>query len=249
MKMRLLILSLAVVCFSASSAMADMWAPPGTALQGVFNDITVATAANPSGDSNVNVTTDFIPDDADSLWDITASGGSVATVIIELAGFAAGNVFGVYDSSGQYEEIFAGSAIAGNQATLSMAADGSVFINHSDTGTDFVSTSFGYYLDSSSHTGGGVWHSDTADNTDSLDHMYAYQGTGDTVEIDPWDKGEWTNNEYILAFEDLKTDPDWDYTDFVVMVESVSPVPVPGAVLLGMLGLGAAGLKLRKRSA
>ena len=86
--------------------------------------------------------------------------------------------------------------------------------------------------------------------------MYAYQGTGDTVEISPWDPGDWTDNEYVLAFEDLvatwtnqdgsQGTSDWDYTDFVVMVESVNPVPVPGAVLLGILGLSAAGIKLRR---
>jgi hypothetical protein len=30
------------------------------------------------------------------------------------------------------------------------------------------------------------------------------------------------------------------------MVESVVPIPLPGAVLLGILGLGVVGLKLRK---
>lgn len=67
----------------------------GTALQGVLDGITNATPANPSGNSSVNVVTDqFSPD---QTWAITGSGGSISTLIIELAGFANGNSFGVYD--------------------------------------------------------------------------------------------------------------------------------------------------------
>ncbi len=79
--------------------------------------------------------------------------------------------------------------------------------------------------------------------------MYAYQGevsNPDRIQIPPFAEGNWTNNMYMLAFEDLWNGGDRDYSDFVVMMESVTPVPVPGAVLLGMLGLSAAGIKLRK---
>jgi hypothetical protein len=50
---------------------------------------------------------------------------------------------------------------------------------------------------------------------------------------------------YVIGFEDGS---DWDFQDLVVEVTNVAPVPVPGAVLLGLLGLGAAGLKLRKHA-
>jgi len=52
-----------------------------------------------------------------------------------------------------------------------------------------------------------------------------------------------TQPTYVIGFED---GTDWDYQDIVVEVSNVAPVPVPGAILLGILGLGAAGLKLRK---
>ncbi len=94
---------------------------------------------------------------------------------------------------------------------------------------------------------GGFWYSDTSLNGDDADHMYAYEGVGDTIQIGGFAPGPWTSNEYILAWEDLDAEfADFDYDDMVVLVESVSPVPVPAAVLLGFLGLGAAGLKLRR---
>ena len=125
------------------------------------------------GPSSLDVTTDFIPDMNDSTWSITASGGSVATMIIELAGFANENAFGVY-SGGNYVELFSGPNIAGDQATLSIKLDGSVFVNDVDSGKDFGGNAFGYYLDSRANAGGGLFHSDTSLNADNYDHMYAY---------------------------------------------------------------------------
>jgi hypothetical protein len=224
-----------------------------SALQGVLDDITVAPV---DGDSSVDVETDMLPDTGpgvhDSYWDITGSGGSLATVIIELAAFAEDNTFGVFDRANPATtvQIFSGAATTGTQATLSITSAGDVYLNHSDTGIDFASKWFGYYLDATVNaaSGGGFWYSDTRLNSDDMDHMYAYQGKDiDTIEIEPWDPGLWTDNEYVLAFEDLDAAvTDGDYTDFVVMVESVVPVPAPGAILLGLLGLGAVGLKLRK---
>ena len=240
---KILVTAVLGVFLIAGSSWAAAFGDGGTALQGVLDGITVG------GNSSVNVVTDELNDSVDSYWDITASGGSVATLIIELAGYAGSNTFGVYNDS-KYVELFAGANIAGDQVMLSIQADGGVRVGGTlIEGVNFASTNFGYYLDSSYYDNGGLFHSNTALNDDESDHMYAYQGTGDIVQIAPWASGAWTPSEYVLAFEDLKASvTDGDYTDMVVMVESVlpSPVPEPTTIFLskaGLLGLAAIGRK------
>jgi hypothetical protein len=242
--MRILILSMLSVFLVAGSAMALTFKDGGVGLQGVLDGITTAPTL---GDSSVDVTADYLADTCDSYWSITGAGGSLATMIIELASFAENNLFGVY-SDGQYVELFSGAEEAGDQALLSIKEDGSVFVNFADSGVDFSGNNFGFYLNSSYYTNGGLWHSDSALNSDGEDHLAVFQGTNtDTVQMPGFLPGLWTNNEYVFAFEDLTSAAsDWDYTDMVVMVESVNPAPVPepstvmlvGAGLLGMIAFG-----------
>ena len=256
-KLFLVLAVLMAVSMTAGTAMAISFGDGGASLQGILDNITTAPVA---GDSSVDVPNDYMIDSLDSYWNVTGTGISGTTMIIELAGYAGTNTFGVYNS-GQYVELFAGSNVAGDQVTLSIKLDGSVYVDNVDKGVDFTNYMFGYYLDSSAGADGGLWHSDTSLNTDSMDHMAAYQGTNtDWVQIADIAPGLWSNNEYILAFEDLaytgepedyKYPGDGDYNDMVLMVESVRPIPEPATLFLlgsGLVGLAGIGRKKIKRS-
>lgn len=231
----------------AAPAGAVTFGDGGAALQSVLDGITVASP------SSVDVTTDAIGDAGDSTWSVTGAGGTLGTLIVELAGLEATTVFGVYDAVDPTKQVivFDGAASAGAQSVLSIANDGSVLVDSVDTGVDFAANLFGFFLDSTagSASNTGVWFSDTSLNSDGYDHMAAYQGTGDLVELPGVTPGIWTPSEFILAWEDLSgAVADGDYDDFVVMIESVQPVPLPGAVWLFGTGLMAlVGFARRRR--
>jgi hypothetical protein len=241
MKIKLAILGFVVLFLSVSPALADL-----SGLQTVLNNY---TAPYP-GTSSVNVNTDAIPEGSDSFWTMGSSGGAVSTIVIELGAYAGDNTFGIYDpvNPAAQVQIFAGADSQGALRLLSFADPGApggpldVEIGGVDTGVNLTTNLFGFYL----NTPDGTFYSDTDSNGDQVDHMYAYQGKGDTFRIPGRAEGTWAANEYILAWEDQLRGGDMDHDDFVVMVESISPVPVPAAVLLGILGLGAAGLRLRR---
>jgi len=211
-------------------------------LQQILDGITVG------GPSSVNVVTDQYAND--SLWTLGGSGGAFSQIVIELAGYASINSFGIFDVADPTRrvELFAGAASAGSsagRATFSILDDGQVVRNLFDeTGVYFAANLFGFYLSSVDH----VWYSDAALNSDGADHMIAYQGSGDTVKIGNTKAGPWASNEFVMAWEDLdRSRWDFDYNDFVVMVESVQGVNLPEPGSLALFGLGFVGLAFARR--
>jgi hypothetical protein len=154
---------------------------------------------------------DQLDNGLDTAW--TSIGGSSAAMVIEVAGYAPNNAFGIYNLAdpGQRSQIFAGAASGG--ASVSFL---SPYIT------------FGFYLQNTS--AGFVWYSDSSLNKDGqLDHMVAYQGKGQTLNLginpnNPVGSALWDSNSYLLGWEDLNLG-DYDYNDMVVVVRNVSPFP------------------------
>jgi hypothetical protein len=211
----------------------------GKNLQDVINGI---TSGGTSSVDAVGVVNDAIG--GDSYWVIDGN-QSAANLIIEIAGYRNINSFGIYDSAnpGTKVTLFDGPDSAGAQTDVSFLLDGSVIVDASDTGVDFSSTTFGYFISNNDAT----FYSYTGLNGDGFDHMVAFQGTGDTITLPGASSSEtWSDDKYILAWEDLNGGGDYDYQDLVVMVKSVDPVPEPATMLLfglGVFGLGAVARK------
>ncbi len=219
----------------------------GAALQTVFDDLTTI----PAGNSTTDVTTDCL---TDKWWSIAGSGLSAATLIDDASPYSATNKFGIYDAtdSSNTVEIFDGAA-ASDFNFVSVFGDGSVWILGVDSGIDFSSNKFGYYLTSLD----GTFYSDSSLNPGGLEYMYAYHGNGDQIQILPFSPGIFGPGEYILAFEDHLiggADPN-DKTGMVLLVESSHPHDPPGSssggggelvpeptmlilVALGLVGIG-----------
>ncbi|MFB2836789.1 hypothetical protein [Floridanema evergladense] len=218
---------------------------PDQSLQNILDSLTVG---GPRIDT-VNGQTGF------NLFTNTASSGSVATFMFEVAGNAPINKFGIYNQSGVKAQLFAGSNDVSDGAFVSFLGNGdlSVFTNGfqpGNQGSPSVNTYtgfgnvFGFYIE----TEQGTFYTENSRNPNGSQQAVIYQGNNQTsLQIQGRQPGVFTDNEFIIAFDDLlRSTPgssDSDFQDLVVMVESIKPIsiPEPGtATSLLVFGLGSA---------
>lgn len=192
-----------------------------------------------------------------AYWSVGATGLSENKFVFEIAGNANVNTFGIFDPSnpGNRLQLFSGNATTGWSTQLAVTGDGTYIATFFDASHAYQGQAighfstgnlFGYYLGVPTQmTSGGAFFSDTNLNEaggstypNGMPHMVAFAGDGSTSLTMGGFTGRFLSGEYLLAWEDSAWgNSDLDYNDFVVLVESVHPVPEPAA--LGMFGLGA----------
>src|SRR5262245_15551236 len=217
-------------------------------LQGTFN--TMLGAGAPSALAAC------VPDGSDAAWTTVGSVGTI-DIVVELAGNAGSNTFGVYDLSDPTRRltVFEGNDGTNATATLRLRETATGWVvrvqefNNPDDTTAWVSMSlnspvFGFYLGTLNQ---GTFFSTTAHNADGVDHLYAYGGTNSPFLTGPLAGEIFGANDYLLAWEDLAGGGDRDYQDFVAALTDMTPVPLPTALwLLGSGLIGLAGVARRR---
>ncbi|GBF81621.1 DUF4114 domain-containing protein [Aphanothece sacrum] len=229
-----------------------------------FNSSSLQTIMN-GINSGINVKTD---QSSVALWNVTKSKNSAATMIIELAGLARVNTFGLYDPTNKsliqiFEGDDVGNATRKESATIAFTRVKNQYIvtitevqkNKNDDKDGLVTTGtlnsnfFGFYLMNPQ----GIFYTEDSANQNGKPQTIVFDGNGNTLNLKgaeindtTFDKGD----DFILAFEDIPFDrSDKDFNDMVLKVggigavtpEDTQTIPEPLTILgtFGAAGFGA----------
>lgn len=169
---------------------------------------------------SINVATDQVDI---AVWTTDASGNSLFTLMLELAGYANDNVIGIYNADEAVPTlfpVFPGSAGPGYFAVVSFQAGGNLVVNLFNNSAGFIgstayagvnASAFGLYLSGP----GGTFYTEDGRNG-GVAQALTFAGTGVNF-------GQWW-----MAWEDLPG-PGGDFDDAVLLLESIAPVPTQAA--------------------
>ena len=222
-----------------------------TSLQELLDGITVGGP----GIDTVNDQTDF------NYFTNQASGVSVGSLMFELTGFAENNQFGIYQYGNPLKKavLFDGVNDSGDSVLVNFLDNDSISVvtqqfapDASDPTPVFIlledfGNVFGFYL---TNADGKTFYTDDALNPGEKAQALIYQGDDETVlDIPGKQPGTFSDNEFIIAFDDFTRDQgsDSDFNDFVVMFESIEPASIPEPTAIAGLGLIAGSLAMTRR--
>jgi hypothetical protein len=236
-----------------------------TEVQGVLDAITQG------GTSSIDVVADQM---TEAYFVPSGAGNSTAAYIATVSWGWPELEFGIYElgNTGNKVKLFDESTSSPGDSVLIKFDEGSGFVRSSNNDTlaivdisyDYFDT-FGFYAITTlpgdpiyDAQGGGIigyepdYQLDPVYSEDDLNagnfaHFLVYEGEGDMVTIGGNGPFSDLNHYYVASEAGTAIDTTGeDFSDFIVQMESILPVPVPGAILLGILGMSVAGLKLRK---
>jgi len=169
---------------------------------------------------------------------------SVATLLLEAAGFRNSNVFGMYspNDAGEKLLLFAGADTPTQSVEVVFDLDNQTATNVSTGRTADIGSVFGFYLISPD----GTFYTEKSLNSDGAEHGLLFDTRAYAGLI-------YGNPDTVVAFEDMQASSpwqDWDYNDMVVGVTNATPVvvPSPSAVVLTWAGISLVGYLRRRRT-
>lgn len=207
-------------------------------LQTLFNDI---------GATSIDAVNDQIPETA---FEPTGTGNSVASYVATISYVTSDIEFGIYDQADPNTKVtmFNYYASTPGDVTYLQFSLGGDYVRSVNAQTLTVVDSstyfkqFGFFATSSY----GTYYSEDYLNPASAAHMLSYEAEGDLVTIGGGDEYNDFGHYYVASEVTPINGNSDDYTDLVVQMESMIPIPEPASAVL-IVGASSLIFYVRKR--